>query len=159
MLSELILRYPRAKIFALERDPFGRSVSAYKRSQCRFSKTLSECVELESAIIKSLGGVRVIFESVEQLSRFLVASLEHHIDYSIVYASLLMKNWSALVSEELQAKISVIGIDDQTKALTSLSIVNKTEIHILNSSDDLQNDLSNLDIETLQNALNDQSLI
>jgi len=159
LISELIMRYPEAEIYAVERDPFDRSISAFKRSQARFTSTLWECVQKELEVIESLGGVRSIFESINLLAQYLRGCLDFRIDYPLIYPSLLMKHWLTLTSEDLQARISVVSVFGKTELISELSIENLEVLPILNSSDPLRDDLSSRDIETLQKALNDESLI
>lgn len=159
LLAELSERYPNAKIYASTRDPFDRGISAYKRSQARFSSALCECVEKETEIIRSLGGVRAIFESVENLSSFLRACLGFGLDYPIVYPSALMKNWASLLSEDLKGRIILLSVTGQVDLSSISTDIDIADVPLLNSSSPLASGLSSEDKKSLQDALVDETLI
>ena len=159
LLAHLADRYPDATIYATTRDPFERSVSAYKRSQARFDLDLWECVEAETKIIRSLGGVRAIFESIDLLKSYLRSCSRISLDYQIVYPSVLMSNWAALVSNNLLERIKVISLINQDNLPKNWGDTEDVTTLTLNSSSPLKTPLSVKDIVSLGNILQDVTIL
>jgi acetyltransferase-like isoleucine patch superfamily enzyme len=159
LLNYLADRYPTATIYATTRDPFERSVSAYKRSQVRFHLDVRDCVEREKDIIMSLGGVRAIFESLDVLKSYLSSCSEFHLDYPMIYPSVLMRNWETLVSDSLLTRIKLISLINQEKVPLNWGNTEQLTLLTLNSSSALKNPLSQKDIGSLRNVLLDDTIL
>ncbi len=159
LLSELTDRYVDAEVYAMIRDPFDRSISAFKRCKARHTKSLSECVENEVSTIKSLGGARSIFESVSQLVNYLESCSGYGIDYPILYPSILMKNWSILASKIVQDRVRLVSFSEQIGLSAFPSKLAIDELPILNSSVPWKAAWQAQELNMLRSALDDQSLI
>lgn len=110
LMQRLISRYPDINLVYAVRDPYERSLSAYR--SCNSSESFEFLANSEVEIIKGLGGINCIYEDFSIFKRYVESINKIQIPHPIIYPSALMLNrstWETFLTAP--EKYSIINID------------------------------------------------
>lgn len=133
LMLDLNERFPNAAIFICKRDGFDRSISAYKRCENSGNWDFLSCVKKEILLIKQFGGITKIFNSLAVLRDFNNSMAALSLSYPIVYPTMVMENYAALMHDVDTDNLTFFNID--TKEISGKTPeMDLSELQQLNTS-------------------------